>query len=195
MSERLQFLVKFLLFATILFIVFFFFVNPYYRQLFNKIAWMLYKSKTPYGEYVTFHVRFFNIIPFLALMMATPKIRILERLKLIGLGLIVIFVVHFLMVVIGHAYTHKTQSFLQRDLSETLNAISQVAVPLLVWFVLAHRYIIRTFRPRAAPPPVPDSAEQTCPICGKVKKGLREHIRSVHGKEKGIEKILKRYGG
>ncbi|UCE20261.1 MAG: hypothetical protein JSV84_07970 [Gemmatimonadota bacterium] len=194
MSERLQFLGRFLIFVSVIFVLFYFFVNPYYRQIFNKIAWLLYKSKTPYGEYVTFHVRFFNIIPFLALMLATPKIKILERLKLIGMGLVIIFIIHFLFLLIGHAYTHQAQTFLQRMLSSTSNAIGQVAVPLLVWFGLAHKYIIKTFRPRTVPTPPSSSTEQKCPFCGKKKKGLKEHIRSVHGQEDGSEKAMKRYG-
>ena len=188
MSERLQFLVKFILFATVICIVFFFFVNPYYRQLFNRIAWMLYKSKTPVGEYVTFHVRFYNSIPFLALMLATPKIRLLNRLKLMGLGLIIIFLIHFLFVIIGHAYTHETQSFLQRMLSSVSNAIGQVAVPLFVWFALAHTYVVRTFRPTTV-----KNGVNICPICGKKKKGLREHIQAVHRHEQGVEELLKDY--
>ena len=195
MSERLRFLGKFLIFATIIFALFFVFGYKYYHHLFGQIAWLVYKPKIPTGESITIPVRFYNIIPFLALMLATPKIKIFSRLKRIGLGLIIIFFVHFLFIVIGHTYSYEHPTLLQRNLASVLNAIGQVAFPFVVWFVLAHKYIIKTFRPRPVARTAPYAMEQTCTICGKVKKGLREHIQSVHGKEKGIEKVLKMYGG
>ena len=198
MSERLKFLGKFLLFGTLIFVLFYLFGYSYYYQLIRKIVFAIYRPTVPAGLplntpiSITYSTRFYNIVPFLALILATPGIKLFKRLKLMGLGLIIIFLVHLLFIAIGHTYSYENPSLLQIHLTAVWEAIGQVAFPLLLWLILAHRYVIPTFRPRKMKSLEADTGIP-CPICGKKKKGLREHILVAHRHEQGIEELLKEY--
>ena len=148
MSEKWLFLAKFLVYATLIYILFFSFGYQAYHQLLGKIAWILYKHKIPSGESITIPIRFYNIVPFLALMFATPNIKLSTRIQLTGLGFFILFLSHILLIVLGHTYSYENLSLFRRNFSSVLNAIGQVAFPFVVWFILAHSYVTKIFKQR-----------------------------------------------
>ncbi len=74
----------------------------------------------------------FNIVPLVALILATPRIETARRIAMLVIGVSVLFCIHVIDLV-----SHFTDYEII-----VLMAVGEVAVPFVLWFVLAHKEIL-----------------------------------------------------
>jgi exosortase/archaeosortase family protein len=79
----------------------------------------------------------FNLIPFAALILATP-IKLVRQAKLILIGFAILFFFHFLRVILP-AILYFSFKIQVSDLALTFANIFTAVLPFLLWFVLAYR--------------------------------------------------------
>ena len=181
--------------ASILF--FLLFANRVVRQFYVDVLGNIVRLLLPAGlahQPLAVQERIFNNVVFAALVLATPKIPVVKRMKFLLIGFIILFVFHIPLAFLGSNLIFPNLSPFFQTVVDVLYMISQTALPFGLWIALTYAYVLKDFRPRK-PEVTRHVSAETCPICGKKKKGLKEHIQSVHGQEKGIEKVLKKYSG
>lgn len=110
----------------------------------------------------------YNMVPFLALMAATPRM----TLRRLGYGLLIgvpiIFLFHIFNLV-----AHFPYYFAGSTLAESvINAggIISMGLPFVLWLLLNRSYVSQLFRPQ----------QYRCPFCGEWKTGIMEHIDDMH---------------
>ncbi|KAA0001725.1 MAG: hypothetical protein FE048_05000 [Thermoplasmata archaeon] len=112
----------------------------------------------------------YNLIPFLALIIATPKISKWRIGKSLLIGLPIFFVFHIVNMVAHFPYYYENSSF-ARGIIFSFGIIN-MGLPFLLWFILCYDYASKTF--------ISIKKIYRCPICGEGKIGIMEHINSVH---------------
>jgi hypothetical protein len=156
MKDKINFLAKFL----ILTIVFFLIWIPLGEIYLLLLAWASKAVLWVMGYHVTLvtdgtpfflyhdvkigmegaHLSNFNIIPLVALILATPKIAPERRIKMLAIGIFLLFCMHVVDFV-----SHFPWYFHGSGIAEIVvvfMAVGEVAVPFVLWFVLAHRDIL-----------------------------------------------------
>ncbi|MCX5771372.1 MAG: hypothetical protein NTZ09_14050 [Candidatus Hydrogenedentes bacterium] len=76
-----------------------------------------------------------NIAPFVALVLATPRLKLVRRLRIIGIGTGLIFISHVAAVVIRLMGRGPVQG--RTPLTTTVGFVS-ITLPFLLWIVLAY---------------------------------------------------------
>ncbi len=203
MRDKLLFIGKFLVFSAIIFIIWIF-IGKYYLILVAYaskfiLALMGYNATLLINEKIYFICRGaeiglthselanYNIVPFLALVFATP-IGISRMGKILSIGLPTIFLFHVIDLVAHFPFYYEGSSFARMIVS--LPAVTRMAIPFLLWFALTYDYILKSFRKQRK--------KYRCPICGEEKVGIMEHIEAAHEnldeqERKKIEKFLDKY--
>lgn len=203
MRDKLLFIAKFLAFSAIIFIIWIF-IGRYYLILVAYaskfiLALMGYDTTLLINEEIYFICRGsevglthselanYNIVPFLALVFATP-IGVHRMGKVLSIGLPIIFLFHVIDLVAHFPFYYEGSSFARMIIS--LPAVTRMVIPFLLWFALTYDYVLRSFRK--------ERRKYRCPICGEVKVGITEHIKAVHGnlderERKKIKKFLDKY--
>jgi hypothetical protein len=98
---------------------------------------------------------FSGLLPFLALVGATARIRFKQRAKAIGLGMAILFVFHIGLMVLGPYMTGIPQSRLgvvwMRRVNVAIDVlygfyglVGYAALPFFLWFWLAYRSSVKT---------------------------------------------------
>lgn len=133
--------------------------------------------------YITTGGGFPGIIPFIALLLATPDIQWLRKLKLIITGSLLLLTFHLIIVVLQIVFpSHQTGLF-------DFYAISgRIALPLILWVTMSWDVLKPALMIEAVVEEKNDRRKKRyrCPICGEEKVGIIDHIRAVHGRE-GLE--------
>lgn len=133
------------------------FIAPYYNRLLVTVTdWSLtsYRLSGEAGD-IFFHnlagepvtgihgaALHFGLILLLALIIATPGLKILHRLRNTGVGLIVMFVFHLITLVLIASLTQSNSSVSSPSLSLPIVLLSTIGlnlIPPLVWIVLCWR--------------------------------------------------------
>ncbi len=185
MKEKLIFIGKFLLFSTLLFALWII-IGRYYLLFLAHLATpflhlMGYDVTLVVNEQIIFtymgaeiglaHAELtnYNIIPFIALILATPlTLRRMGKNLLIGLPVIVLF---HLINLIAHFPFYFDQNMLAGFIM-TFSGITRMLIPFLLWFALCYDYVLKSFRRI--------KKRYRCPICGKHTAGIMMHIKDVH---------------
>lgn len=126
----------------------------------------------------------YNIVPFLALIAATPHLSRWRLGQSVLIGMPVIFVFHSINLIAHFPYYYNDSGFAEG----VINAAGIVAMglPFVLWLFFYRTYISQVFRPE----------QYHCPLCNEWKKGVVEHIQSAHDDlSMAEEKKLKRYYG
>jgi hypothetical protein len=164
MKAKFNFLVKFLILTIILFIIWIPLGKIYLLLLAGVSKYVLLVigyHATPYAadampgvadapafacrgyligmeEYA--HLVNYNSIPFVALIFATPNIELSKRIKMVLIGVSVLFcmhiidfVAHFPMICNGSGIAEAVVVFM---------AVGKFAAPFVLWFVLAYKEIV-----------------------------------------------------
>ena len=76
-----------------------------------------------------------NVAPFVALVLATPRLKLRRRLRIIGIGTLLIFISHLATVVIRLIGRGPVMG--QTPLTTTIGFVS-ITLPFLLWIVLAY---------------------------------------------------------
>jgi hypothetical protein len=198
-KDKLVFIGKFLLFSTLLFVLWVF-IGRYYLIVLASIATpflhlMGYMVDLVITDQIMFtylgaemglaHAELanYNIIPFIALLLATPlSWRRLFRNLLIGLP--VIFLFH-LIDLLAHFPLYYNGSVAANFIT-SVSALTRMLIPFLLWFALCYDFILSSFRKT--------KRLYQCPFCGKRTKGILMHIDDVHGnRSEGEEKQYQQF--
>jgi len=114
-----------------------------YGDLLHAVSGFLYElfgwGRPPSGS----RERFVNIVPFLVLVLLTPRLSPVRRWGGLAAGLGVLFVFHMIFHAIGQAYRGR--------IPLPVTQLSD-ALPFVLWLVIAHEFVrdsIRAFSSRA----------------------------------------------
>ena len=161
MKDKVNFLARFLVLTLVLFLIWI----PLGEKYLVLLAWVskyvlwvmgyhvtLVTEGTPFficrgymigmGEYA--HLVNYNIVPLVALILATPRIEPVRRVKMLAIGVFLLFVMH-----IADFVFHFPMYFRGSGIAETVvvfMAVGEVAVPFVLWFVLAQKEILESVR-------------------------------------------------
>ena len=156
MKGKINFLVKFLILTFVLFLIWI----PVGKVYLLLLAWASKAVLWVMGYQVTLvtdgspifiyhgaavgmkdaHLANFNIVPLVALILATPRIELVRRVNMLVIGMFLLFTMHIIDFV-----SHFPMYFGGSGIAETVYifmAVGEVAVPFVVWFVLAHKEIL-----------------------------------------------------
>ena len=151
MKDKINFLVKFLILTLVLFLIWI----PVGKVYLLLLAWvskavllimgynagLVIENGAPmlfvyYGHVAVMdnaHLMNFNIIPLVALILATPSIEPVRRIAMLAIGIFLLFCVHVIDLV---------SHFTDYEIVVIFMAVCEVAVPFVVWFLLAHKEIL-----------------------------------------------------
>ena len=157
MKDKVNFLIKFLVLTIVLFIIWIPLGKVYLLLLAvvsKAVLWVMgYHATLSMDGVPAFvcrgyligmeeyaHLVNYNSIPLVALIFATPNIELSRRIKMLLIGVSVLFcmhvidfVAHFPMICSGSGIAETVVIFM---------AVGEVAVPFVLWFVLAHKEIL-----------------------------------------------------
>ena len=189
------FLGKFLLFATLLYLLWIPVASVYFSAVLKMTG-----SPTPAAPDYLFSQGIRSCIPvFAALVLATGEVKcklkseLKRKAKTLLVGVPVLFLFRVILqlsyVSLQNAPPPGPSEFYQIFVI-FLSGTCRVALPVLLWFSLSYRQLLLG-RPRAGAAragAVREGAEggkktYVCPFCGAEKVGIFDHIRSVHGEE------------
>jgi hypothetical protein len=160
MKDKINFLIKFLILAFVFFLIW----VPLGEKYLLLLAWVskyvlwimgyhvtLVTDGTPFFIYRGIeigmkdaHLANFNIIPLVALILATPRIEPVRRMKMLAIGIFLLFCLH-----VTDFVSHFPMYFHGSGIAEIVvifMAVGEVAVPFVLWFVLAHKEILKGMR-------------------------------------------------
>lgn len=199
-ESKIYFLARFLVYSVLFFFLWTF-IGKYYLislAFVSKIflGFMGYNAKLVFNHEIYFICRGaqvgltnaelvnYNIIPFLALIVATPKISKWRIGKSLLIGLPIFFIFHIVNMVAHFPYYYENSSFARGIIYSS--GIINMGLPFLLWLILCYDYILGTFKPI--------KKIYRCPICEERKVGIMEHINSVHKNLSEKEKkVLQRF--
>ena len=151
MKGKINFLVKFLILTLVLFLIWIpvgkvyllvlAWASKYVLLIMGYDAGLVIENGAPmlfvyYGHVAVMdnaHLMNFNIIPLVALILATPRIEPVRRIAMLVIGTFLLFCVHVIDLV---------SHFTDYEIVVIFMAVGEVAVPFVVWFVLAHKEIL-----------------------------------------------------
>lgn len=185
MKDKFVFIAKFLFFSVILFILWIF-IGRYYLILLANVSkfilsFMGYNATLVVNENIMFtcmgaemglthsYLTNYNIIPFIALVLATP-ISKWRMGKILLIGLPIIFLFHMVDLVAHFPLYYEGSSFANMIIS--LSAVTRMVIPFFLWFALTYEYILKSFRKQ--------KKKYRCPICDRETVGIMMHIKDSH---------------
>jgi len=151
--------------------------KPYVSFLKSITIFVLGKK----AEGLILPLRVLNIAVFVSLILAMKRIRFIERAKMIVIGCGVLFITHVVLAVFFPQQLPKSNEVWHATLLNDLLVIGQVALPFLLWIILARRPIKEMLSPATRNTSPGLKRKCCCPICGKTKAGILDHIETVHG--------------
>lgn len=188
MKVKLLFLLKLLLFSLVLF-AFQGWIEKGYKLILLLICSLLLPPeqnavRLEYASYVW-------MIPFLALMLATPRITVTRRISVILIGLVVFISIDIASILAWGRFPHSQSTAAHVISSQVWKTTGQWILPLLLWFIAIHRDIGELFS--SSPKRREEFLPNRCPICGEKKKGVLDHIKDVHGEKLLTSRIVKEW--
>lgn len=122
-----------------------------YALLFKPVAQFTFRLLNIYKSGVKLVIEHFtNIIPFIALSVSLPDVKIRKRLLRLLYGLLILMMVHFILIIaISRIYTSYELSPTAYKYMFPLFIIND-ALPLVLWFLFFSEEILRLFRPQKA---------------------------------------------
>jgi hypothetical protein len=160
MKDKINFLIKFLILTFVFFLIW----VPLGEKYLLLLAWVSKYVLWIMGYHVTLvadgtplfiysgieigmkdaHLANFNIIPLVALILATSRIEPVRRMKMLAIGIFLLFCLH-----VTDFVSHFPMYFRGSGIAEIVvifMAVGEVAVPFVLWFVLAHKEILKGVR-------------------------------------------------
>ena len=144
--EILLFLLAFML-VSALFLGVWYYIGPFYQIAvfgFARVL-LLFMGYTPLqisavnlsGAYLGN----FNLVPLVALAIATPRLILRKRLEMLGLGLPLLFLLHVVDLV-AHFPLYFHGSWLAQVIVYSIG-VGGVALPFVIWFVLCFPFLFK----------------------------------------------------
>jgi len=185
MKDKIYFIGKFLILSFFLFLIWIV-VGRYYLILLSYISQFIlslmgYNVSIVINENIIFsylgseinltHAELtnFNIIPFIALVLASP-ITWFKQQRSLMIGIPIIFVFHLLNLIAHFPYYYEGNMIAGFIIN--FSSITRLIIPFLLWFALTYDSILPLFRMK--------KKEYICPICSEKKTGIIDHINKNH---------------
>jgi hypothetical protein len=175
-KPKLLFVLKLLGFSAALF-YFWHYISQVYI---NMLTWLLLHTSTFYGIAPKGRITLYNlsltVIPFISLLLATPRLSVLRRISTIIIGLPFFMLADFLLLrrvanaLVGGSYTE--------SLIDIFFLSIKWALPCVIWIVSSYPYIEDLYRPGKR-----RSSCYSCPVCMESHADIIDHIKKVHGKK------------
>ena len=121
-----------------------------YHALYSPIASMIYEWLGYEAIATPARDRYINFIPFLTLMVLTPKLSTRRRLGGTAIGLVVLFLMHIAANLTAYPETLRLPSLIMLVLD---------AAPFFLWVVIANEFVRDFIRRGTANPAVEESAK------------------------------------
>lgn len=118
-----------------------------YAALFGPAAKFMFRQLgIPKSGLMLVIEHFTNLIPFIALSVSLPGVRLTKRLLRLGFGLLILVAIHFILIVaVSRVYSvHSLTPTAYRYIFPLLTIND--ALPLVLWFLFYSDEIIRLFR-------------------------------------------------
>jgi hypothetical protein len=137
--EILLFLVVFM-FVSALFLGAWYYLGPYYQTVVFLFArpFLRLMGYTPLQiaalNLSTAYLGNFNLVPLIALAIATPRLALRSRLELLGLGIPLLFLLHVIDLV-AHFPLYFHGSILAQVVVYSIG-VGGVALPFIIWFFI-----------------------------------------------------------
>ncbi len=120
------------------------------------------------------------LIPFMALIIATPGMDLVKRGKVFGVGLAVVLLSDLVVMWSGLPLAGSAPFIADDSAGNTLYRTLLLIFPIVLWLVSSFREL-EVLLAGGTPQRASTARTRRCPICGKRKTGLADHIRSAHG--------------
>ncbi len=123
----------------------------------------------------------FNLVPLVALAIATPKLELRRRIEMLAIGVPILFLLHVLDLVAHFPYAK--EMYIQSPGFATLivDSIGVVglAMVFIIWFCIGYRDLFEPLIKKS------EVGRYFCPVCGaeEEKAKIAKHIKAVHGKD------------
>ena len=184
-ADKLIFLAKFLAYSIALFLFIVYVLKGPYQNLLTNIVQMFFERKRHFDQdnVPLIANRIYNLVTFVSLMLATSRMPWPKRTKYTAIGLLIIFIYHCILSLSANFQSFQDLSGVYRVNLESITLIVYFALPLLLWISFTYRYTFRRMRATKTDVTIPDDIS-VCPYCAKRKRGLAEHMRTVHGQER-----------
>ena len=187
MKVRLRFLGKLLAFSLALFVLW-----PYISPAYIHVLKRILKAASPLYTVMPEDESLFQkmsiyLVPFIVLVLSTPKITTGRKAEFIALGIFIFFVQDFiffqyLISIEGDAAVP------EQSLADVIYQNVKLLLPFLLWIIMSYPYLGELFKARPANVPL----HHVCPLCEENQPDVVSHIREVHGKKSfKIKKVVK----
>ena len=177
MREKLLFIIKVIGYSLGLFILWHPISKVYGFFLDLGLSHYMLSEKFPYIKSLT-------LIPFISLVIATPKIRILKKAGIISIGVAIFLVIDIFAVKSG-------MENVQRNPTAFITyRIIKIFLPFLLWIITSYPYLGGFFNSRIKEA---SNSYYPCPICDAEHANIINHIREVHGEKSFKIKRVKKF--
>jgi len=185
---KLLFLAKVLGYSLGLFVLW----NPIsqaYIFILNELSVYLNPLRPmPTGSGEVLYKNSIYMIPFISLILATPKIPIVRRTGIIVIGMLVVLLIDFFSIQYVF-YPEGKSSVYVKYLGFIYQSLKWL-LPLLLWILPCYPYLGNLLNPQTEEASVP---YYHCPICEAEHANIIKHIREVHGEKSFKIKKVKRF--
>lgn len=181
MKPKLLFLAKVLVYSLGLFALW----HPI-SQVYVFILKQLYPL--PVGAEEFLYRNSIYVIPFISLILATPKIPIMRKTGIIVIGMIVVLLIDFFPI--QYVFYPEGESSVYVKYLGVIYLSFRWLLPLLLWIVPCYPYLGNLLNPRSGESSV---TFYHCPICEAEHVNIITHIREVHGEKSFKIKNVKRF--
>ena len=127
----------------------------------------------------------FNLVPLVALAIATPKLAMRKRCKMLAVGVPLLFLLHVLDLVAHFPMYFYGSGFAGMVVYSI--GVAGVATPFIIWFCMVYRDLFEPLIKKR------EEGNYFCPVCGaeEEKADIAKHIKAVHGKDAFRSKEVK----
>ena len=144
MKVKLLFLLKLLIISLVLFLCLGWIEKGYQIILLLVLSLLLPPDQSAVSlDYASY----LRLIPFLALMLATPRIAIAKRVAVILIGLIIFITIDIASILAWGSFPNSQSTTLHLIFSQIWKTTGQWILPFLLWFIAAYKNMGELFVP------------------------------------------------
>ena len=142
MKVKLLFLLKLLVISLLLFVCLGWLEKGYQIILLLVLSLMLPPDQ---GSVSLDYASYLRLIPFLALMLATPRIKVVRRISIIIIGLVVFITIDVASILAWGSFPNSQSTAAHLIFSQIWKTTGQWILPFLLWFIAIFKDIGELF--------------------------------------------------
>ena len=142
MKVKLLFLLKLLVISLVLFLCLGWIEKGYQVILLLVLSFLLPPDQSAVSlDYASY----LRLIPFLALMLATPRIKVVRRLVVILIGLTIFIAIDVASILVWGSFPNSQSTASHLIFSQIWKTTGQWILPFLFWFIAVYKDIEELF--------------------------------------------------